>query len=289
MSTPSAEVPSDYERVARAIRYLDEHRSRQPSVAEVAAHLHLSEPHLHRLFRRWAGVSPKAYLQHTTAEAARELLRGRRVLHTALELGLSSAGRLHDLVVAVDAMTPGQAGGAALTIAVGEHATRFGRVGVGVTDRGVCALRFLAPRETAAGVIARRWPHAALVADRSATREAARAVDAATAAGRDQPLRLHVHGTNLQLKVWEALLTLEPGQVTTYGDVAAAVGRPGAARAAANAVGSNPIAVLIPCHRVLRSTGALGGYAWGVTRKHALLAAEATALASSGVGSGAAS
>lgn len=273
MSTALTGTGSDYERVARAIGYLDQHREHQPSVAEVAAHLHLSEPHLRRLFRRWAGLSPKTFLQHVTAGAARDLLRERRVLDTALAVGLSSPGRLHDLVVAVDGVTPGQAAGAPLEVAVGEHDTRFGRVAVGVTERGVCALRFLADGEHAAAVVGDRWPHAELVEDAAATREAARAVDVATAP-HGRRLQLHVHGTNLQVKVWEALLTLSPGDVTTYGDVARAIGRPAAARAVANAVGANPVAVLIPCHRVLRSTGALGGYAWGLTRKRALLAAE---------------
>ncbi|MBW3621735.1 MAG: methylated-DNA--[protein]-cysteine S-methyltransferase [Actinobacteria bacterium] len=276
----------DLERVASAIRFLDAHRDRQPSLAEVARHLHLSESHAQRLFTAYAGTSPKRFLRWLTAGAARDLLQDRRaVLDVATGTGLSSPGRLHDLMVTIDALTPGEVarGGAGLTVRAGTHATPLGPVAVGTTERGVCLLRFLdaddgADHDAAVEAVRREWPAAAVVVDGDATAPAAAA---AFGAGGGGPVRLALAGTNLQLKVWEALLAIPDGRVTTYGDLARAVGRPSAVRAVASAVGANPVAVLIPCHRVLRSTGALAGYRWGIDRKRVLLAREA-ALAGSG-------
>lgn len=267
----------DLARVAEAIRFLDEQASEHPRLADVAAHLHLSDFHTQRLFTRLAGTSPKRFLRYLTAGAARELLRQRRaVLDTAIATGLSSPGRLHDLTVTVDAMTPGEIGrdGEGLTVRVGTHPSPLGPVAVGVTERGVCLLRFVdhPGPDAAADLVRDQWPAATVTVDQVATRAP---VEAAFGRGGAGPVRLALHGTNLQLKVWEALLTIPEGQVTTYGDLARAVGRPAAHRAVANAVGRNPVAVLIPCHRVLRSTGHLGGYRWGLDRKRALLAAEA--------------
>jgi AraC family transcriptional regulator of adaptative response/methylated-DNA-[protein]-cysteine methyltransferase len=273
----AAAEADDYRRIADAIRYLDDHSTDQPRLADVAAHLHLSEFHTQRLFTRLAGTSPKRFLRYLTATTARELLRDRRaVLDAAYELGLSSSGRLHDLTVTVDAMTPGEVGrdGDGLTIRAGTHPSPLGPVAVAVTDRGVCLLRFVddhAPA-TAAGVVADEWPAATVVVDQDVTR---RPVEAAFGEGGTGPVRVALRGTNLQLKVWEALLRIPEGQVSTYADVARAVDRPRAHRAVASAIGRNPVAVLIPCHRVLRSTGQLAGYRWGLERKRALLAAEA--------------
>lgn len=272
--------PRDLERTASAIRFLVEHAEERPSLDDVAAHLHLSPFHAQRLFTRHAGTSPARLVRHLTATSARELLRQRRaVLDVTLETGLSSPGRLHDLTVTVDAMTPGEVGrdGAGLRIRVGSHATPFGPVAVGLTERGVCFLRFLEGREepdqdAAVAAVTAEWPEARTVVDLGAT---AATVAAAFGPGGSGPVRVHVPGTNLQLKVWEALLRIPEGEVTTYGDLAAAVGSPAAHRAVASAVGRNPVAVLIPCHRVLRSTGALAGYRWGLDRKRALLATEA--------------
>lgn len=261
------------------------------TVAELAAHVHLSESHFRRLFRRWTGVPPRTFLRHLAATEARDLLRRRTVLDASVDAGLSSPGRLHDLIVAVDGLTPGEArgGGGGATIAVGVHATALGPIGVGVTERGVAALRFLEDadpasaqagrdevlRASAEAAVRESWPEAEVVWDPDASEEAADWIRGALGRSlRSSPPRLVVRGTNLQVKVWEALLRIPPGSVATYGDVARAVGRPDAVRAVASAVGANPIAVLIPCHRVLRTSGALAGYRWGTERKRAILALE---------------
>jgi len=284
----------DYARVAAAIEWLDAHRRDQPSVDEVAAALHLSTGHLHRTFVRFAGVSPHRFLQWLTLGAARTLLRERAtVLETVAATGLSSAGRLHDLTVRLEAVTPGELGrdGAGLTIHYGCHATPLGCALVAVTARGVLCLRFIDPPATvehALDDLRRQWPHARVEEDAMATQPVvdhlATRFPAAGTGWADQgggsartvaPLSVLALGTNLQVRVWEALLQVPGDRVVTYSEVARAAGRPGAARAVANAVGRNPVAVLIPCHRVLRATGELGGYRWGTTRKRALLAREA--------------
>lgn len=279
MPTHVASDTRDLGRVAAAIRFLDEHRDEQPGLADVARHLHLSEFHAQRLFTTYAGTSPKRFLRWLTATAARDLLRERRaVLDVTTDVGLSSPGRLHDLMVTIDALTPGEVarGGAALTVRAGTHDTPLGPVAVGVTDRGVCLLRFVDDASSAAAVDAVRteWPEADVVGDHATT---APVVAAAFGPAGTGPVRLALSGTNLQLKVWEALLAIPPGRVCTYGDLARAIGRPTASRAVAAAVGANPVAVLIPCHRVIRSTGALAGYRWGLDRKRVLLASEAVA------------
>ncbi|MFU8840290.1 MAG: methylated-DNA--[protein]-cysteine S-methyltransferase [Nitriliruptoraceae bacterium] len=292
-STASERWLRDYDRVAAAIAWLDEHRIEQPAVAEVAAALHLSTGHLHRTFTRFAGVPPHRFLRWLTAGAAKELLRERAtVLDAVAATGLSSPGRLHDLTVTIDAVTPGEIGrgGAGLTIRHAVHATPLGEALVASTDRGVLALRFLdAPASPRAALadLAADWPAAHLIEDPDATQAVVDHLAAVFGAGSDRqgdtpattgptsPLVVLAVGTNLQLKVWEALLRVPEDRVVTYSEMARAVGRPAAVRPVANAVGRNPVATLIPCHRVLRSTGELGGYRWGTTRKRALLAREA--------------
>jgi len=270
---------NDYERIARAIAYLEDHAAEQPSLGAAARAAGLSEFHFQRLFRRWAGVSPKRFVQFVTAQRAKRRLQGGdTVLATAYDVGLSGPGRLHDLLVSTEAVTPGQvrAAGAGLEIRWGRHATPFGDCLIAATPRGVCHLSFHERGETEPGLerLRRDWPAARLIRDQAGTaRLAARAFR--TGRGRaGTPLALHVRGTNFQLKVWEALLRVPAAETTTYGTIAAAVGAPGAARAVGSAVGDNPIAFVIPCHRVLRGTGALGGYRWGVERKRAMLAWE---------------
>jgi AraC family transcriptional regulator of adaptative response/methylated-DNA-[protein]-cysteine methyltransferase len=265
---------TDYARIERAIHFVDEHALEQPSLDAVARHLGLSPHHVQRLFRSYTGVSPKRFLQALTVEHAKACLEASRpVLDTALTVGLSGGGRLHDLFVSTEAVSPGefQSAGAALEVRHGTAATAFGEAFVATTGRGVCALAFTDADPDALGGLRRRWPQAQFIADATAAQSVVGRVFGGDLAA--QPL--HVSGTNLQTQVWRALLRIPMGAVVSYGDLARRLGRPTAARAVAGAVARNPVAVLIPCHRVLRSTGALGGYRWGTIRKRALLASEA--------------
>jgi AraC family transcriptional regulator, regulatory protein of adaptative response / methylated-DNA-[protein]-cysteine methyltransferase len=267
---------AEYRTVERAIRYLQQHSQRQPRLAEVAAYVGRSEFHFQRLFRRWAGLSPKRYLQFLTAGEATRLLRRRRsALDVTLEVGLSSPSRLHDLLVHADAVTPGEVkrGGEGLEIVWGFHPSPFGECLVGLTARGVCELSFVEDGDRAARLDAlrERWPGAELRQDASETAGVAGRAFSAPAGAHSPPIPLHVRGTNFQLKVWNALLRLPPGEVTTYGELARSIAAPGSARAVGGAVGDNVIACLIPCHRVIRSGGGFGGYRWGVARKRAIL------------------
>ena len=283
----------DYIRIEAALEYLATNGELQPTLKDVADHVGLSEHHLQRTFTRWAGISPKRFLQFQTVEAAKSLLLdSRSVLDTTYSAGLSSGGRLHDLFITLEAMTPGEykAGGAGLTITIGFHDSPFGDCVVAVTDRGVCGLSFVVAgdREAARDEIALRWPGAALVQDDEAVRPIAERVFAAwggqawapeapepgQSAITPTPLSLLVRGTNFQVRVWEALLRIPPGTVATYEDIALAVGQPGATRAVGTAIARNPVAYLIPCHRVIRKTGAFGSYHWGATRKVAMLLRE---------------
>lgn len=267
----------DYDRIARAITYLDRHAETQPGLAEMARAAGLSEFHFQRLFRRWAGVSPKRFLQHLTAGRARSALgAGRSVLEATYDAGLSGPGRLHDLLVAVDAVTPGEfkTAGAGLTIHYGIHPTPFGDCVIAVTPRGICALEFVEPgaRREAVARLRETWRGASLRESSEAT--APYAAQIFRPDRDDRPLTLFLRGTNFQLKVWEALLRIPEGGTVTYGELARYAGTPGAARAVGSALGRNPIAYVIPCHRVIRATGAIGGYRWGAARKRALLAWE---------------
>jgi AraC family transcriptional regulator of adaptative response/methylated-DNA-[protein]-cysteine methyltransferase len=270
-----ASLAGDYERVRRAIEFLRANAARQPDLGAVAAHLALSPAHFQRLFRRWAGVSPKRFLQYLNASQAKQLLRKSvSVLDTAFSVGLSGPGRLHDLILSSEAVTPGQYArrGAGLTIRYGLHDSPFGRCLLASTERGLCALRFVdgGAEDEALAELRQEWPRARCVADESATASAARSIFA----GRPARLLLFLEGTNLQLKVWEALLRLPEGTALSYRDLAERIGSPRATRAVASAVGANPIAYLIPCHRVLRAAGELGGYRWGLERKALMLARE---------------
>jgi AraC family transcriptional regulator of adaptative response/methylated-DNA-[protein]-cysteine methyltransferase len=271
----------DYTRIERAIRFLEAHAREQPDLDTVAAAAGLSPHHFQRLFRRWAGISPKRFVQFLTAGHARELLAARHnALDTALASGLSGSGRLHDLMVNVYAATPGElrGGGAGLAIRYGFASTPFGECLIARTARGICHLAFVDEgRRDAQAELMARWPEARFT----------RATDTAALARRlfapnghaGGPLALHLHGTNFQIRVWEALVRIPAGAAVCYEDLAAAVGVPSATRAVASAVAANPVAVLIPCHRVIRKTGAFGEYHWGTTRKQALLAWEAVRAA----------
>lgn len=270
-----------YDRIARAIRYIDERRLEQPDLDAVARHVHLSPYHFQRLFTDWAGVTPKRFLGFlTVAHARRALAESASVLDAALDAGLSGPSRLHDLFVAHEAATPGEvkARGAGLDIAWGFHATPFGRCLLLASPRGICGLSFLDEGESRDEALARAradWPAARFVADPERTGDLVARV---FGGGADVPLRLHLSGTNFQIKVWEALLRVPPGRLISYGALARAAGCPGAARAVGNALAANPIAVLIPCHRVIRGTGAFEGYRWGPVRRKVLVGWEAARM-----------
>jgi AraC family transcriptional regulator, regulatory protein of adaptative response / methylated-DNA-[protein]-cysteine methyltransferase len=273
----TAPAPADYQRVAAAIRFLEQQHPRQPGLAEVARHVGLSESRTQRVFTAWAGISPKRYVQHLTADHSTALLQqGRSVLDAAYTAGLSGPGRLHDLMVNVHAATPGEVGtgGAALQVAWAEAETPFGDALIAVTERGICGMHFtgaLLPADALAD-LQRRWPNAEFHHAPGRVRDVAAQL---FSADRAAPVSVLVSGTNFQIQVWRALLRIPAGSVATYDDVARSIGAPRSHRAVGAAIGRNPVAVLIPCHRVIRKDGALGGYHWGVERKAALLAWEA--------------
>ncbi len=272
---------TDYHRIERAIRYLDARAPAQPSLDDVARHVGLSPFHFQRLFTRWAGISPKRFSQLLALGYAKGLLRqSRNLLDATYDAGLSSGGRLHDLFVTLEAVTPGEyrTSGSGLRISAGVHETPFGECLLAVTDRGICGLSFFEDdRSAAMAELAERWPNATIEDRPRATAPVARRIFTPLEIREPAalvPLALLVRGTNFQVKVWEALLRIPAGTVTTYEDVAASIGSPRAVRAVGTAVGRNPVAFVIPCHRVLRNTGALGGYHWGLERKRAMLAWE---------------
>lgn len=270
MKVLESQAAMDYERIERALRFLEENRLRRPTLDDVARHVHLSPFHFERLFQRWAGTSPKRFLQYLTKEHAKTLLRdSRSVLDTAYESGLSSPGRLHDLFVTCEAVTPGEYKfrGKGVRIRYGFHPTPFGECLLATTDRGICALRF----SDGLRELRDEWRVAEFVPDQAGTGVLCRQVFRVG----DKPIHLHLRGTNFQLKVWQALLAIPPGKLVTYGDLASVIGAPRAQRAVGSAVGQNPIAYLIPCHRVIRSLGVIGNYRWGHERKRALLGWEA--------------
>jgi AraC family transcriptional regulator of adaptative response/methylated-DNA-[protein]-cysteine methyltransferase len=276
-------LSQDYERVEQAIVFLEENFQRQPELKEIAASIHLSEYHFQRLFTRWVGISPKRFLQFLTKERAKELLeKSRDVLGVAFETGLSGPGRLHDLFVTCEAVTPGEfkSKGEGLTIAYGFHPTPFGECLLAATERGICNLAFVQQRdrEQALDALKSRWRKARLNKDTARTRSLAGQVFAWYTGQTPSPLHLVLSGTNFQIKVWEALLQVPPGAVVSYEDIAVRIGRPTASRAVSNAVAQNPIPVIIPCHRVIRKAGEFGGYHYGAARKKALLGWEAARI-----------
>ncbi len=268
---------NSYERIAKAIRFLVEHRESQPDLATVAAELGMSTAHFHRMFRAWAGATPKDFLQCLTLSHAKHLLReGEDVLTSALESGLSGPGRLHDLCVSLEAATPGEikAQGAGLKIQIGVVLSPFGNCLIGETSRGICHLSFFEGEnyELALGELRVDWPKAQLEWSEQIKNE--RAAQIFTTAFRHAPLKLYVKGTSFQLQVWRALLKVQRGTLVSYGKLAAAAGHPTSHRATGTAVGRNAISYLIPCHRVIRETGISGNYRWGAVRKRAILAWE---------------
>jgi len=272
---------ADYRRVGEAICFLEENFTRQPSLQEVADHVGLSKYHFQRLFKRWAGVSPKRFLQYLTIEHAKDLLRrAETVLDTTFETGLSGTARLHDLFVSVEAVTPGEykSRGAGLEINYGIHETPFGDCLLAVTDRGICALTFLPDESKEAAIVDLQghWGRAEMNEDGEITAPFIECLFAPTSRqDGDRQITLYLKGTNFQLQVWKALLKIPDGALVSYGEIARLIGRPQAHRAVGTAVGSNPIAYLIPCHRVIRGAGTLGGYRYGTVRKRAMQGWEA--------------
>lgn len=268
----------DYERIAQAIAFMRQNHLSQPDLVTVAQHLHLSEYHFQRLFTHWAGISPKRFLQYLTVEYAKlKITQTKSLLDLTVDVGLSSPGRLHDLFVNLEAMSPGEfkAHGEGLQIRYGVHDTPFGKSLIARTSRGICNLHFLDPEQDAEELLRLDWKKAAIIHDPEATQEINHHIFNPTFRS-SKPLRLFVKGTNFQVQIWRALLRIPFGGITTYQTVAEMIGRPTATRAVGNAVGNNPVAYLIPCHRVIRESGGLGGYHWGIDRKTVILCWEAS-------------
>lgn len=270
----------DYQRIEKAISFLEKNFSRHPDLHEIARSVHLSEYHFQRLFSRWVGLSPKRFMQFLTKEHAKELLRqSRNVLDVTFESGLSSPGRLHDLFVTCEAVTPGEFknAGEELIIEYGWHPTPFGTCLLGLTSRGICALEFVqdGQPERTLGRVKKRWQNAKFTENNARTSEFVRKIFEPKTWDRSLPFHLHLRGTNFQIKVWEALLRVPYAHLVSYDDIATELRQPRAVRAVANAVGSNPVAFLIPCHRVIRKLGEFGGYAGGTARKKAIIGWEA--------------
>lgn len=270
-----AQEKMNYERIAKAIEYLSGHFIEQPDLDEVAAQVHLSPFHFQRLFTAWAGVSPKKFLQYLTTSYLKNRLQETANLIEAAEwAGLSSQSRVYDLFVNIEAVTPHEFrnAGAGLTIQYGYHDTPFGKCFIAVTPRGVCGLSFVEEgmEQAALDEFKQRWAFASIVPGQEATAGYVRQIfpDGASPAGK---LHLLVQGTNFQVKVWQALLQIPPGAVSTYRQIARSIGHPNASRAVGSAIGHNPVAWLIPCHRVIRQEGIPGEYHWGAVRKKALI------------------
>jgi AraC family transcriptional regulator, regulatory protein of adaptative response / methylated-DNA-[protein]-cysteine methyltransferase len=267
---------SDYERIEKSIEYIEQNYHRQPDLKEIAQNVRLSEYHFQRLFKRWAGISPKKLIQFLTVNRAKELLENSRsVLDTAFESGLSGPGRLHDLFITYEAVTPGEykRRGEGLVVTFGLHETPFGTCLIAFTDKGITDLHFLRNGNTKQLVrgLKKKWNAAALREDTRATKKYIDIIFYNKRTAPDERIRIHLRGTNFQIKVWQALLSIPEGYVTSYEDIARLIGKPTASRAVGNAVGNNPLAYLVPCHRVIKKLGRFGNYGGGPSRKKAML------------------
>lgn len=270
-----------YDKVANAIQYLDDHFKEQPSLEEIATHVNLSPYHFQRIFTEWVGVSPKKYIQFLSVNYAKNVLEqsGKTLFDTALDTGLSGTGRLHDLFVNIEGMTPGEYknGGGKLTIQYSFAETPFGDILVAATQKGVCFMSFILSQDEGMNDLKKEFPNAAFVQKVDKMQQ-----DALFIFQNDwsklNEVKLHLKGSDFQLKVWEALLSIPQGKLTTYGVIAKKIHQPNASRAVGTAIGSNPVAFLIPCHRVIQSSGKFGGYRWNPIRKKAIIGWEAAQL-----------
>jgi len=266
-------MKTDYERIEQAILYIKENFQQQPALDDVAKQVHVSPYHFQRMFKDWAGVSPKKFLQYISVEHAKKLLQQNASLADAsFETGLSGTSRLHDLFISIEGMTPGEYknGGESLEIHYSHAETLFGDVLIASTAKGICHLAFIAKEMEGVDQLKAKFPNALLIQKTDLMQQHALQIfkgDWKNLAA----IKLHLKGTPFQLKVWETLLRIPLGGVATYGNIASYTNQPSASRAVGTAIGNNPVAYLIPCHRVIRSTGITGEYAWGSTRKSALL------------------
>ncbi|WP_028470180.1 methylated-DNA--[protein]-cysteine S-methyltransferase [Neptunomonas japonica] len=269
----------NYTRIAEAIAYIKDNFKEQPSLNEVAAAISLSPFHFQRLFSDWAGVSPKKFMQYISIEHAKGLLKDQHLslLDTAYETGLSGTSRLHDLFINIEGMTPGEfkKGGDALQINYSFSQTPFGQVIVASTGKGVCHIAFEENAEQALTTLKQRFPYALYQQSTDKLQQDALLIFQKDWQQLDK-IKLHLHGTAFQLKVWDSLLKIPKGRLASYGEIATAIGNPKASRAVGTAIGSNPVAFLIPCHRVIQASGSVGGYMWGSTRKSAIIGWEAS-------------
>jgi AraC family transcriptional regulator of adaptative response/methylated-DNA-[protein]-cysteine methyltransferase len=284
MKTPSlSQASDDYDRIEKAIKFIEKNFSFQPDLKEISNHIGLSEYHFQRLFSRWVGISPKRFLQFLTKEYAKQLLENSvNLLDVTYEAGLSSPGRLHDLFVTCEAVTPGEykTKGEGITIKYGIHPSPFGDCLLATTERGICGFFFVKYRQRKDPLTELRyfWKNADILEDPRASQELADRIFNPSFADTSAPLHLILNGTNFQIKVWEALIKIPFGAVVSYEDVAIQVGIPGATRAVGSAVGKNPVSFIIPCHRVIRKTADFGNYGGGTARKKAILGWEAAHL-----------
>ena len=267
----------DYQRIEKAIWYLCEHFREQPSLERIAKEVHVSPYHFQRMFTAWAGVSPKKFMQYLSLSYAKQLLQQRAtVLTAAYETGFSGTSRLHDLFVSIEGITPGEfkQGGEGLTLRYSYAESPFGMLMVASTPKGVCHMHFEDDKERALENLQRCFPNAVYEAQCDQHQQSAMQL---FQGGDSTPtnIKLHLAGTPFQLKVWESLLRIPQGALTSYGDIAEHIGKPDATRAVGTAIGRNPIAYIIPCHRVIQASGGIGGYMWGEARKRAILGWEA--------------
>jgi AraC family transcriptional regulator of adaptative response/methylated-DNA-[protein]-cysteine methyltransferase len=277
----------NYNRIADAIDFYRQHFKQQPSLEEVAGHVHVSPFHFQRMFKDWAGVTPKQFLQYLTLEHAKEILKKDKpsLFDVAFEAGLSGTGRLHDLFVKVEGMTPGEYknGGELLDINYSYAETPFGTIIVASTPKGICHMAFADKGpEQALLELKQHFPHARYHQLSDQIQQNALFIFTQDWS-RLHEIKLHLKGTAFQIKVWETLLKIPAGSLTTYAGIARDMNSPQAVRAVGSAVGNNPVAFLIPCHRVIKSNGELGEYHWGATRKNAMIGWEASRIATGSI------